>query len=106
MKSYCLYALFVTTLFSTAASAFGSPIEEVDPQTVRQCMFIAQFKGPDGYRMVGTPAVMNGFKNRAMEEAQHLGATHITWSHAETLLTDRIIGSAYKCDTNHIVAEQ
>lgn len=92
--------LIVLPLLFLAGCATASkpyPLVETDYETVRDCRQVAKFRGPDGYRMWGPPAVIGDFKYESAVKAKAMGATHIHWRVGGPGIEGGLTGWAVDC---------
>ncbi|MRR33894.1 hypothetical protein EG829_04220 [bacterium] len=98
MKKICL---MVSLLALSGCSMFLTekpfPLEDADPNSVKECRKIGKFPGPEGYRFWGPPAVQSDFKWQSAEKAKQMGATHMYWREDSEAFEGRIVGYAFDC---------
>jgi hypothetical protein len=77
-----------------------SPLVEVgNADQLKDCQLLKTYIGPASDRMWGTPYIGN-FKNKAMENAEKMGATHILWRSESDGIEFKPVLKAFKCPVN------
>jgi hypothetical protein len=74
-------------------------IEAGDPDQVKDCQLLKTYRNPAGYQAWGTP-YLGDFKNKALQEAEKMGATHILYRPESEGLELFAVIKAYKCPVN------
>ncbi len=97
-----LWLIVSILLLSGCAGVFGEKsalIEVGNPDQLQDCRFLKSFAGPASDRMWGTPYI-GDFKNKAIEEAEKIGATHFLWRSVSDGIEFIPVLKAYKCPPN------
>ncbi len=92
-----LIVLLLLVLTGCATANRPYPLVETDSEEVRNCRQVARFRGPDGYRFWGPPAVIGDFKYESAVKAKAMGATHIHWRIGGPGMEGNLTGWAYDC---------
>jgi hypothetical protein len=103
-KVLLVLSLFILSGCGMFAGKESPLIQVGDLRDVEGCQYLKSFKGPESYRMYGTPYIGN-FKNEAMEKAEKMGATHTLWTSEDTSISSRGVLKAYKCPPEYNVVK-
>ena len=71
---------------------------EAQPRDIVECQLVGQVHGESeyAYLAIGTQIA----KDRALQEASNIGATHVVWSEIDSGIRPLAIGRAYRCAKN------
>jgi len=104
MKKFVLSAALIAIASSVQAFENQKPVIIASASNVEQCQLVGIFRGPTGYRMMGSPSVAAGFESGAMQMAAEKGATHMVWAYEDSSLERTVLGKAYKCGGTEAIA--
>jgi len=96
--SKILYSISLSFLLASfwSGTSQAAP-DEVSPQAVAQCHFLANVRGDSGYgKNFGWQAIA---RKRALKKAEKTGATHIVWQDMRPIgaFNGEATGRAYDC---------
>lgn len=104
MKKFIVAAALIAIASSAQAFENHQPVIIASAANVGQCQLVGTFRGPTGYRMMGSPSVAAGFEGGAMQMAAEKGATHMVWAYEDSGLERTVLGKAYKCGGTEAIA--
>lgn len=97
--AFCLFVLLCYQSFSQDLKEAASRIRIVQSADVNGCKFLGNVKGHSGFNNVFAAIGIRKSRERCLEQAAKLGATHIVFTNSNGFMYTTVEGQAYYCDT-------
>lgn len=92
-----LAVLFLVSTCATSPSNRARKIQEVEYAIVKNCRFLGDVYGSAGRVNVDASISSQDAKNKALDRAASLGATHVVWTNIVGGPNPYVLGYAYRC---------
>ncbi len=92
-------ALFCVLILAGCATPVETSIQETTEANVAGCEELGPIAGSNSVFVGLSASVGRTYaQNAALNDAAHMGATHVVWRDMGTSLTNEWAGTAYRCD--------
>ena len=92
-----LLSSFIASGCATTLSSSAKRILDADAKMVEGCTYVGDVHGSSGWGNLAASTGIQNAKNKAVERAAALGATHILWIDISGGYSPYVSGRAYKC---------